>query len=239
MITGRVRQIETMGLLDGPGIRVVIFMQGCSLRCLFCHNPEMWNKEGGKEYIPEEILDIILRYKNYFDNSGGVTFSGGEPLFQPVFLLECLKLCKENNIHTCIDTSGAGDSSYFEEVLKYTDLVIYSIKGIDTEEYMKMTRSPQDLKFLEACQQYNIKLWIRHVIIPEINDNEDHIKKLGIFIKKIKNVEKIELLPYHTMGVSKYKDLNIDYPLKDIPSMDKDKCQQLEEKLLQIIKKQV
>lgn len=228
-MTGKIAQIETMGLVDGPGVRVVIFMQGCPLRCVFCHNPEMWTKDDGKEYTSKEIVNIILKYKSYFGEDGGVTFSGGEPLFQSKFLIECLKLCKENDINTCIDTSGAGDSKYFDEVLKYTDLILYSIKGFNEEEYKNTALGSIDssLKFLDACQRNNKPLWIRYVVIPDVNDDEEHMIKLAEYIKTIKNVQKVELLPYHTMGVSKYKNLNIKYELENTKALDSKKLEEL------------
>lgn len=229
---GKINSIETMGLVDGPGVRFVVFMQGCPLRCKFCHNPETWNLNNGKEsYTPEELVNKILRYKPYFKNNGGVTFSGGEPLMQKEFLLECLKLCKKENIHTCIDT--AGSILDCEEILKYTDLVMFDIKGTNKENYKKMTNFNIDnsLKFLRLCEKLNKKLWIRVVIVPGINDNKEYIKELVKFIKPIKNIEKIEFLPYHTLGVHKYDELNITYPLKDVKDMDKDLCKELEEML--------
>lgn len=229
---GKINSIETLGLVDGPGIRVVVFMQGCLLRCLFCHNPEMWDNNCKLEITPEDLINRILKYKNYFDNNGGVTFSGGEPLLQAPFLLEILKLCKQNNIHTALDTSGFGLGKY-EEILKYTDLVIFDIKGLSNEEYRKMTKSNigSSLEFLNVCQKMNKKMWIRQVIIPTINDNEQYILKLKEFTKKLKNIEKIELLPYHSLGVIKYEKLGIDYPLKNIVSMDKKKCEFLQQLL--------
>ncbi|MDD3048506.1 MAG: pyruvate formate-lyase-activating protein [Bacilli bacterium] len=237
MIKGSIKQIETMGLVDGPGIRTVIFMNGCSLRCIFCHNPEMWLKQEDN-YTPEDILNIIIKYKNYFKDNGGVTFSGGEPLLQPLFLIECLRLCKNNNIHTCLDTAGVGDPAYFEEILKYTDLVIYDIKALNQDNYLKITGSNIDnsLLFLEACQKNNNKLWIRQVIMPSINDNLDYINKLSEYIKTIKNVLKVELLPYHKIGLLKYDKLGIINPIKEMLPMDVNKCSELEEILIKNIK---
>lgn len=229
---GKINSIETLGLVDGPGVRFVVFMQGCPLRCKYCHNPETWNlNTKTDEYTPYQLIDKILRYKPYFKNNGGVTFSGGEPLMQKEFLLECLKLCKENGIHTCLDT--AGSILGCEEVLKYTDLVIFDIKASDEKLYKEITSSKIDnsLKFLKLCQDMNKPLWLRIVIVPGINDNEKYIKELIEFIKPLKNVEKIELLPYHTLGVHKYEELKIDYPLKDTKDMDKEKCKILENML--------
>ena len=229
---GKINSIETFGLVDGPGVRFVVFMQGCPLRCLFCHNPETWDiNKNYTEYTPEELVNKMLRYKPYFKTNGGVTFSGGEPLMQKEFLLECLKLCKKNNIHTCIDT--AGSITNIEEVLNYTDLVILDIKGTNKENYKNMTNFNIDnsLKFIEACQKLNKKLWLRIVIVPGINDNTSYMNELIDFIKPINNVEKIELLPYHKLGDHKYEELKINNPLKDTPNMDENKCKDLEEYL--------
>ena len=234
---GRINSIESMGLVDGPGIRFVVFMQGCPLRCKFCHNPETWDLNGkSKCYTPEELIKKILNYKPYFKHNGGVTFSGGEPLMQKEFLLECLKLCKENNIHTCLDT--AGSILNVEEILKYTDLVMFDIKGTNKDNYKNMTgfNIENSLKFLNLCGKLNKKLWIRVVIVPGINDTKEYVNELINFIKPIKNVEKIEFLPYHTLGVHKYDELKINYPLKGVSDMDKDKCKKLEDMLKEGLK---
>jgi len=226
---GNINSIETLGLKDGPGVRVVIFLQGCPLRCVFCHNPETWEFKKNTSMSPEDTLNFILRYKNYFGLDGGVTFSGGEPLYQPDYLLETLKLCKKNNINTCLDTSGIFIKDA-EEILKYTDLVILDIKAIDDLNYKKITNGNIEkfLEFLNICQKSNKRLWLRQVIIPGINDNIEYIYKLKDFIKNIKNVENVELLPYHTMAKEKYKNLNIPYFLENTKGMDKIKCEELE-----------
>lgn len=229
---GKVNSIETMGLVDGPGVRFVVFLQGCPLRCKFCHNPETWMPNGkANEYTPKELIKKILNYKPYFKHNGGVTFSGGEPLMQKEFLLECLKLCKKENIHTCLDT--AGSISDCKEILEYTDLVMFDIKGTNKENYNNMTGANIDtsLEFLKLCEKMNKKLWIRAVIVPGINDTKEYVKELISFIKPLKSVEKIEFLPYHTLGVHKYEDLGINYSLKGVSDMDKDKCKKLEEML--------
>lgn len=230
---GYIESIETMGLVDGPGIRFVVFMQGCPLRCLYCHNPETWTFEQKNPTKPEDLVKQILKYKNYFDDGGGVTFSGGEPLGQPEFLLECLKLCKQNNIHTCLDTSGVG-TKLLDEILDYTDLVILDIKAVESEEYEYITSKNNEtyLKFLNLCQTKNKKMWLRQVIVPGINDDTEHINKFKEFIKPLKNIENIELLPYHLYGVEKYKKLGIKYRLDGVKPMDVDKCKKLQEELL-------
>ena len=232
--TGYIHSIETMGLVDGPGIRIVVFMQGCPLRCLFCHNPETWNKTSNKKMTSKEIVDEVRKYRPYIENGGGVTFSGGEPLLQTEFLIEMLKMCKKAGLHTCIDTSGTGYSKeHLEEVLKYTDLVILDIKAIDSTSYKEMTGKDIDEfnYFVEKLLENNNKVWLRQVIVPNINDNEEYILKLKEYIKKFKNVEKKELLPYHSMGIEKYKKLNLKYRLIDTQDMDKKECKELEELL--------
>ena len=168
MIKGRIHSIETMGLVDGPGIRVVVFFQGCKLRCTYCHNPDTWNENTGTEYTVEEVVSKIKKFKSYFQTSGGgVTFSGGDPLRQPEFLLEVLKACKAEGIHTCLDTSGVGFGDY-EEILKYTDLVLYDVKHLTEKGYLDLTGFKMDEtnKFLEAVRKNQTKLWIRQVVLP-------------------------------------------------------------------------
>lgn len=231
---GYIHSIETMGLVDGPGIRIVVFFQGCMLRCSFCHNPDTWIPNTNLKVTPKEIVDQVRKYRPYIEQGGGVTFSGGEPLLQSEFLLETLKLCKKAGIHTCIDTSGTGyDKELLPQILKYTDLILLDIKAIDPINYKKITTQDMDMfnYFKDEVIKSNNKIWIRQVIVPTINDNEEYILKLKEYIKQFPNVEKIELLPYHTLGVEKYKKLNYNYRLKDINDMDKELCEKLEELL--------
>lgn len=233
-ILGNISSIESMGLVDGPGIRYVVFLQGCELRCLYCHNPETWDKTRERQRMtPEELVKKIVRFKSYFGRTGGVTFSGGEPLLQPKFLLECLKLCKKEGINTALDTAGVGFGDY-DEILLLTDLVILDLKAVSEEDYKKITGQPmiRFKKFLADCQRLNKKLWIRQVIVPGINDNEENIKKIKDFVTQLRNVEKVELLPYKTIGVHKYEDLKIKYRLEGVPDMEEERCKELE-KLLQ------
>lgn len=225
---GRISDIETMGLVDGPGMRLVLFMSGCKLRCLYCHNPETWTDANSKEITPEEVLKMYKKYSGYYGNSGGVTFSGGEPLLQSEFVLETIKLLKENNIHTAIDTAGVGEN--YEEILKIVDLVILDIKAVEADEYKFITgRDISDFNnFLEKCKNFNKKLWLRQVIVPNINDDEQHVLLLKEFSKTIPNVERIELLPYHSMAKQKYEKLGINYRLADTLDMDKTKCKELQ-----------
>ena len=217
-----------MGLVDGPGVRFVVFMQGCPLRCAYCHNPETWSDKKKIEMTAEELVKKILKYKPYFGDDGGVTFSGGEPLKQPMFLLEALKECKKHGLHTCLDTSSFGEN--YEEILDYVDLVILDVKAIVPEKYKSLTGQVMDKynKFLETCQAKNKKLWLRQVIVPNYNDTKEDVLKLKEYIKSIKNVERVELLPYHSMAKEKYKNLGIKYRLENVLDMDKEKCKQLE-----------
>ena len=227
---GYIHSIETMGLLDGPGIRIVIFMQGCPLRCLFCHNPDTWAKKSEKVFTSKEIVDEIRKYRPYIEKDGGVTFSGGEPLYQSDFLLETLKMCRDAGIHTCIDTAGTGyKKSLLDEILKYTDLVLLDIKALDNVNYKKITGKSMDEfnYFKERLNASNTKVWIRQVIVPGISNTEEYVLNLKEYIKDIKNIEKVELLPYHKLGVPKYKKMNIKYRLKDTPSMDEKECREL------------
>lgn len=227
-MNGKITDIETMGSADGPGVRLVVFMAGCRLRCLYCHNPETWTEEGSREISAEEILAKFKKYQNYYGETGGITFSGGEPLLQSKFLLEAVKLLKQNNIHIAIDTAGVADD--YDEILDLVDLVILDIKAVDENEYEYVAGQKIEKfnKFLETCQKKNKKLWLRQVIVPGINDDEEHILKLKDFAAKIENVERIELLPYHSMGKMKYEKLGIPYRLGDTENMDKERCKELE-----------
>ena len=232
---GLINSIETLGTLDGPGIRFVVFLQGCKLRCLYCHNPETWNINSNEavEISPQELVEKVEKYKNYYGEDGGVTFSGGEPLLQPEFLLECLKLCKEKNIHTCLDTAGFGFGNY-EEILKYTDLVILDIKAVEEIEYRQITGQKMNkfFEFLEVCQKQNKKMWLRQVIVPNLNDDKKHIEKLKQFASNLKSVEKVELLPYKTIGVHKYKTLNLKYRLENVLELSQEKLDELNSYLI-------
>ena len=232
---GYIHSIETMGLVDGPGVRVVVFMQGCNLRCIYCHNPDTWQKKVNHKFLPVDIVNEIRKYKYYFIENGGVTFSGGEPLIQSNFLLETLKLCKKAGINTALDTSGTGYSiRKLKEILKYTDLVILDIKATDDKEYKYITgRNIDEVeKFIKYLNNSNTKVWLRQVIVPGINDKEENILSLKEYSKKINNVEKIELLPYHTMGVNKYKELKIKHRLTGIPDMPREKIIELSKFLI-------
>ena len=237
MTKGAIDSIETFGLVDGPGIRTVVFLSGCKLRCKYCHNPETWIR-GHENYTPEELATRILRNKNYFQRNGGVTFSGGEPLLQSKFIIEVAKILKKENIHIALDTAGVGNGNY-DEILKYVDLVLLDIKHTNKDDYQDLTGQPIDenLKFIKSLNKSGKKVWIRQVIVPGIMDNEEYLSSLVPVVKNIKNVEKIQFLPYHKLGLEKYNALGIDYPFKYIPEMDKEKCQNLYEKFMKIYTK--
>lgn len=235
----KVKQIETLGSLDGPGIRTVIFFQGCPLRCIFCHNPEMWDaNDQAKEFTPEELFNLIKKYKSYYGTNGGVTFSGGEPLLQARFLTELAKYCHKDNINVTLDTSGCVYTKEVEDLIEDIDLVLLDIKGINKENYYNITNGTIDNfnKFLKLLESKNKKIWLRIVIMPNINDNIEYIKELANYIKPIKNVERIDLLPYHKIGDSKYEELNINNPLKDTEAMDTIECKRLEDILKDLLK---
>lgn len=238
MIKGSINSIETFGLVDGPGIRTVIFLNGCKLRCKYCHNPETWNM-ANPDTTPEELAKKIIRNKPYYKrNNGGVTFSGGEPLLQSDFIIEVSKLLKKENIHIALDTSGVGNGNY-EEILKYIDLVLLDIKEVTPEGYKELTgyKMDESINFINALNKSGVKVWIRQVIVPGIMDNEEYLNKLIEILKKIKNIERIDFLPFHKMAIEKYERLGIDYPYKDVPAMNKEKCIKLYNDFMEKYKK--
>lgn len=238
MVEGRLHSIETMGLVDGPGIRTVFFLQGCPLRCVYCHNPDSQSMFSKKHIRPEAVVERAKRYKSYYKSSGGgVTFSGGESLLQGEFLLESLKLLKEEGIHTAIDTSGFGDEKYYQEILKYTDMVILDIKHFTDKGYREITNRPINrfLKFLSYLEDFHGTIWVRHVMVPGISDNEESIYKLFNRISHLADkIDRFEILPYHTMGLGKYKELGREYKLQGVPEMDKKEAKKYE-KILNIM----
>ena len=226
---GKITSFESMGSADGPGIRLVLFLNGCLLRCKYCHNPETWCGGGElKEISAEEVLRLYNKYKIYYGDKGGVTFSGGEPLLQSDFVFEATKLLKENGVHVALDTAGVAKD--YLEVLKLVDLVILDVKAVDSKEYEFITGRKIDdfIEFVEKCQSLDKKLWLRQVIVPGINDDKEHVLKLKEFASKLKNVERVELLPYHSMAKSKYEKLGLKYELDGVSDMDKAKLQELQ-----------
>lgn len=229
-MNGRIHSIETCGTVDGPGIRFVIFVQGCPMRCLYCHNPDTWPMDGGTERTCD---DLLQQYKNNseFYTTGGITVTGGEPLMQIDFLLELFTKAKAMKIHTCIDTSGItykpGNTEYNEKldkVLDLTDLVMLDIKHIDPEQHKILCSQPNEgiLAFAKHLEEKNIDVWIRHVVVPNYTYNEEYLHRLGLFLGTLKNIKALDVLPYHTMGEVKYQNLGMDYPLKGIAPLEKD-----------------
>lgn len=216
---GYIHSFDTFGTVDGPGIRFILFMQGCPLQCQYCHNRDTWNMKYGKEYTPDEVIKEVLKYKNYYNSSGGgLTVTGGEPFMQPDFLLELLKLAKENDIHTCIDTSGYVDIAEADPILDYTDLVLLDLKQMNDIKYTELTgrNLSKTLIFAERLESRKIPVWIRHVLIPGKTDDEADLMKLSNFVNSLTNVEDFELLKYHTMGVFKWEKLGYAYPLEGV-----------------------
>lgn len=234
---GYINKIETFATVDGPGIRTLFFLSGCLLRCLYCHNPETWQQASGIQMDTVKLLNLVKRYKPYYGDVGGVTFSGGEPLMQAAYLNEALKLLKSAGINTCLDTSGYSRSPLLAEILSHTDLVIYDIKAANPELYKKITGQDMQVTsdFLELAQTLGTKFWIRQVVVPGLNDTIENIEETAKLIASIKNVEKIELLPYHTLGSSKYKKLDYQYPLEGVEAMNPDKLKDLSELLFERI----
>ena len=230
-MTGKIHSFFAGGTVDGPGIRFVIFMKGCPLRCLYCHNPDTWTMDNSQEFDLDYVVNEALKYKGYYKNGGGVTVSGGEPLLQIDFIISLFKRLKNENIHTALDTSGAVFDlnnkellNKFDELIKYTDLFLLDIKHIDNNEHIKLTgkENKNILEFAKYLSDNNKKMWIRHVLVPGITLNDEYLIRLKEFIDTLNTVEKIEVLPYHTMGIVKYKNLGIPYRLDGVNPPTKD-----------------
>lgn len=236
MIRGAIDSIESFGLVDGPGIRTVVFLSGCHLRCKYCHNPEMWQKKEAT-VSPLELVNKIKRFKPYYQKTGGVTFSGGEPLLQKDFVIEVSKLLKKEDIHIALDTAGVGYGDY-GEILSLVDLVLLDIKHTDNEEYKLLTgKSMESVEnFINSLNKSGKKVWIRQVIVPGVTDSISYIKSLVKYLNKIENIERVDFLPYHTLGKEKYTSLGIPYSYEDKKDMDVHLCNELYEKFLEIRK---
>lgn len=236
---GYVRKLETMGMVDGPGIRTIVFLSGCPLRCLFCHNPDMWETDEEDKTTVHEIVEKVKRYKPYFGDTGGVTFCGGEPLNQPDFLYEAMKACHEEGINTALDTSGFGRPDKFDKILSVTDTILYDIKGLEDKKYREMTGVPiaRTQEFLDKAQEHKVPIWVRIVMVPGLHDNYEYMDNLADYIAPLYNIERIEILPYHTMGVNKYEDIEEDYPLEGVPAMNNEKAMEFQEYLIKETKR--
>ena len=222
--TGIIHSIQSLGTVDGPGIRFVVFLKGCNLRCGCCHNPDTWDMAGGSEYTPEKIVEKVKRYKEYFGKEGGITLSGGEPLLQAEFAKEVFAICKQNGINTCLDTSGSILNDEIKELLKFTDRVLLDIKYTADEEYKKHAGCSLSapLNFLKYLENQKIPTTLRQVIIPTLNDSEENILKLKDIKNSHANVDTIELLPFKKICKVKYDNLKIEFPFAHLPEPSKE-----------------
>lgn len=223
-VFGNIHSVETFGSADGPGVRYIVFLKGCNMRCRYCHNPDTWAKEGGMTLSAAEVLQKALRYKNYWKKNGGITVSGGEALLQIDFVTELFRLAKEKGVHTCLDTSGNPFTreelfySKFKELMQVTDLFMLDIKHIDDAEHRKLTGQTNTniLDMARCLSDHGKAMWIRHVLVPGITDDEGQLRRLRSFLDTLESVERVEVLPYHTLGVFKWKELGIPYTLEGI-----------------------
>lgn len=229
MTLANVHSIETFGSVDGPGLRYILFLKGCRLRCAFCHNADTWDLNSKDQRSADEILDHAERYRSYWGSEGGITVSGGEPLLQIDFLIELFKKAKQRNINTCIDTAGEPFTkegewfTKFEELMHYTDILLVDIKHIDRNKHIRLTGKPNDniLEMFHYLSDINKPIWIRQVLVPGWTDDIEDLKKTRAFIETLSNVKKIEILPYHNMGAYKWEKLGMKYPLEGVEAPDK------------------
>ena len=237
MTTCKVHSLESFGAADGPGVRYVIFLQGCRMRCQFCHNPDTWEEQGGTIYTAEELLSKALRYRNYWGAEGGVTVSGGEPLLQMDFLLEFFTLAKKMGIHTVLDTAGqpfTREDPFFgtlEKLMEVTDLLLLDIKEMNAERHRRLTGRDNGniLDFARYLSEIGKPVWIRHVLVPERSDFTEDLQSLRAFLDTLTNVERVEVLPYHTLGVFKWENMEIEYPLEGIRPPEAERIARAEE----------
>lgn len=232
-LTGKIHSLESFGTVDGPGIRFVTFMQGCPLRCRYCHNPDTWRADAPVKYelTPQQLLDEVSRYKSFIAR-GGVTLTGGEPLMQPDFCREFFRLCREAGIHTALDTAGSVYNEKTLSVLDFTDLVLLDIKALQPELCRAVCGSDgrNALRLLDELERRGIDVWIRHVVVPGLTDDDRLLDELVGYLKPYRCVRKIEWLPYHTMGVFKYKDLGLAYPLEGVPPLPAERIKAIRER---------
>ena len=240
-MNGRIHSVESFGTVDGPGIRFVVFLQGCPMRCLYCHNPDTWDINGGHNMTAEEIIEQFLKNRSFY-NGGGITVTGGEPLLQTEFITELFSLAKMHGIHTCIDTSGIvfnpENTEKIDELLALTDLVMLDIKHIDAANHKALTgcENHNILSFAKHLEKLQIPVWIRHIVVEGYTDDQDDLYRLGEFIGTLSNLKALDVLPYHTMGVSKYKELGLDYPLADVSALPLNKAVEAKQHILNGIK---
>lgn len=246
-MTGHIHSIESFGTVDGPGVRMVVFLKGCPMRCLYCHNPDTWEMGGGTEMTVEDILDQYDSSHHFYDNGGGITVTGGEPLMQIDFVTELFEAAKFRDIHTCLDTSGitffpdnAENVAQMDRLLASTDLVMLDIKHIDPIEHQTLCGHSNDriLAFARYLDQKSIPVWIRHVVVPGITDKETYLLALGHFLGGLHNVKALDVLPYHDMGKAKYEKLGMDYPLKDVKPLPREEAIKARKLILQGMREQ-
>lgn len=244
-LIGRIHSFETFALVDGPGVRCAVFLHGCALRCKFCHNPDTWHPCDNLTLMtPEELHKKLMRYRPYWKNNGGVTFSGGEPLLQMDYVTEVFKLLKKDGVHTCIDTAGQpfrpNDEAWlkrFDELLEVTDLIMLDLKQYDEQLHRDLTGhgNANILAMARYLSEKGKEMWIRHVLVPGVTDDETDLKNMRAFIESLKSVSKVEILPYHTMGIHKWQKLGLDYPLQGVPMPSDEEVKRAED-LLGIVK---
>jgi len=238
-ITGKIHSCESFGAADGPGVRYIVFLQGCKMRCKYCHNPDTWNLSGGEEKTADELIQSALKFKKYWGDKGGITISGGEPLLQIDFLIDLLKKAKEEGIHTTIDTAGNPFTreepffAKFEELMKYTDLLLLDLKEINPKRHKELTgfENSNILEMAKYLSEIGKPVWIRHVLVPENSDFDEDLTALGDFIGSLSNVEKVEVLPYHTLGKFKWDNLGIAYQLEGINSPEQERIKNAQQLL--------
>lgn len=240
-ILGKIHSIESCGTVDGPGIRFVIFTQGCPLRCQYCHNPDSWEYNTDNLKTVDEILAQYDGVKEFC--TGGITVTGGEPLVQVEFVTELFKKAQEKGVHTALDTSGLlfnrSNTEKVDELLKYTSLVMLDIKHIDEEEHKKLTMHSNKniLDFAKYLSEKKVPTWIRHVVVPGITYNEEYLTKLGEFLAGLTNIKALDVLPYHDMAIPKYENMGLKYPLEGVPALTHDEALNARNIIIQAIKK--
>lgn len=243
---GHIHSTESFGAADGPGVRFIVFMQGCRMRCRYCHNPDTWKMDGGDEVTADEILKRALRFKPYWGKDGGITISGGEPLLQIDFVIELFKKAKELGINTCIDTAGNPFTkeepffSKFEELMKYTDLLLLDLKEINPARHKDLTGFDNSniIEMAKYLSEINKPVWIRHVLVPEHSDFDEDLDALGDFIDTLSNVDRVEILPYHTLGKFKWENLGIPYTLESISPPSAERIENAKNRIHAGIRKQ-
>ena len=239
---GRIHSLESFGTVDGPGVRFVVFVQGCPMRCAYCHNPDTWPMDGGTLMEPAEIFEQYKRNESFY-RGGGITVTGGEPLMQVDFLIDLFTIAKENGVHTCIDSSGIayhadGNPDWLKKLdhlMTLTDLVMLDIKHIDPDKHLALTGQHNDgiLAFCHYLDEKKVDMWIRHVVVPTITDDPVYLYRLGYFIGQFSNLKALDILPYHTMGKVKYEKLGMDYKLKDLPAMNANQAIELKKHVVE------